>query len=267
MILAECPIPTGQILEALNPPRSAEYFFACTVAVPQKFKSTHDFPTRFRASCPPGERNEEVKSGSDFSIKRLRLPQRQEILLSSVHFPSKLRQTPDDQAAYVTRFADVLTKAEILAEHSRTVLVGDLNMNPYENGVVLNIGLHAVASRRIASRESRVVKFESDQFFYNPMWLHFGEKKQGHAGTYYYASPKARADFWNIYDQVLVRPSLLPYFRDEDVSVLWQDEARNVMLITSDGLPDKQAASDHLPPSVSSRHLVRHAHVRKLVAR
>jgi hypothetical protein len=79
------------------------------------------------------------------------------------------------------------------------------------------------------------------------MWSHFGEKKQGHAGTYYYPNPKARADFWNIYDQVLVRPALLPYFRDEEVAILWQYLAGNVPLLRADGSPNSKEISDHLP--------------------
>jgi len=120
-------------------------------------------------------------------------------------------------------------------------------MNPYEDGVVMTTGLHAVMTRRIAVKETRRVKFESSQYFYNPMWSHFGEKQEGHAGTYYFATPKARADFWNIYDQILVRPSLLPYFRDEDVAILIRDQASGELFINPDGIPNSRDVSDHLP--------------------
>jgi hypothetical protein len=188
--------------------------------------------------------------GDDYSFRRLALPNKEEFLLCAVHFPSKLRQHPIDQTHFISApngFATTLAEVERAIGHTRTLLVGDLNMNPYDDAVVLAGGLHAVPTRRIALRETRKVKFESNRFFYNPMWSHFGERKQGHAGTYYFAGPKARADYWNVYDQVLVRPALLPYFRDDDVMVLWQDSAGGVSLLRPDGSPNAIDTSDHLP--------------------
>lgn len=241
LVLAECPMLPGVILTALNRP-TVDYFYAQSqchkIQLYTRFSDEYVLPVR---------QGSDVILGDDFSLRRLALPTRQEVLLCAVHFPSKLRQQPLDQTAFVTRFADVLLDAENAAGHNRTVLVGDLNMNPYEDGVVMTTGLHAVMTRRIAVRESRRVKFESNPYFYNPMWLHFGEKRPGHAGTYYYSTPKARADFWNIYDQVLVRPALLPHFRDEEVEVLWRDEAAGEPLIGADGVPNWRQVSDHLP--------------------
>ncbi|OWK45812.1 hypothetical protein FRUB_02143 [Fimbriiglobus ruber] len=120
-------------------------------------------------------------------------------------------------------------------------------MNPYEDGIVMASGLHAVPTRRIACKEVRTVKFPSGTYFYNPMWSHFGEKLQGHAGSYFLESPKSRADHWNIYDQVLVRPELLPYFRDEDVQIIWHDPIGDRSLLGPDGVPNREEFSDHLP--------------------
>src|SRR6266851_361992 len=140
---------------------------------------------------------------------------------------------------FAVNFSDTLANAEEAVNHNRTLLVGDLNMNPYEDGVVATRGLHAVMTREIARRPLRRVKFESNRYFYNPMWSHFGEKDAGHAGTYYYASPKTRADFWNIYDQVLLRSDLLPSFRNEDLEILHKDDETNVSFVTQEGYPDK----------------------------
>jgi hypothetical protein len=169
------------------------------------------------------------------------------MLLCVVHFPSKLRQAPVDQTIFAVNFSDTLARAEESVKHSRTLLVGDLNMNPYEDGLVATRCLHAVATREIARRPPRRVKYESNSYFYNPMWAHFGEQSEGHAGTYYYANPKARADFWNIYDQVLLRADLLPYFRNEDLQVLHKDVDANLSFLTPKGHPDREEVSDHLP--------------------
>lgn len=240
LILAECPMLPATVLKALNSD-SADFFYAPSGC--PKIQLYVRFSEQF---VTPIMRHGSPIIGDDFSLRLLALPGRKEILLCSVHFPSKLRQKPIDQTDFAMQFAKILGAAEDSAGHSNTVLVGDLNMNPYDDGVVISAGLHAVMTRQIARKETRQVKFPGNLYFYNPMWSHFGEKTEKHAGTYYLASPKARADFWNIYDQVLVRPSLLPHFRDEDVSIVWMDVAGNRRLIKSDGRPDRDT-SDHLP--------------------
>jgi hypothetical protein len=234
-MLAECPLKPGSLLEVLNSATSE--FFHIQTDCPKlelftRFSNEHVLP---------------LEAGNDFLIHRVVLPDRLEILLCLVHFPSKLRQQPIDQTMYAVEFCDVLTRAEEVVEHTRTLLVGDLNMNPYEDGVVTTRGLHAVMTRAIAQRPTRRVKFESNPYFYNPMWRHFGERTEGHAGTYYYSSPKARADFWNIYDQVLIRADLLPHFRDEDLFILHRDLDTGKSFLTARGVPDSDALSDHLP--------------------
>jgi hypothetical protein len=242
IILAECPVLPGDMLVALNR-GTADYSYA------QSGCHKINLYTRFSDQfvLPVMDTTVATITGDDYSLRRVALPGgRQEFLLCAVHFSSKLWQTPGDQTAFAFPFARRLARAEEAVKHQRTLLVGDLNMNPYEDGVVMTQGLHATPSRRIARRERRTVKFESNLHFYNPMWAHFGEKSQGHAGTYYYPSPKARADHWNIYDQVLVRPALLDHFRDEDVEVLHRDQATNTSLLSADGTPDARF-SDHLP--------------------
>jgi hypothetical protein len=137
----------------------------------------------------------------------------------------------------------VLASAE--AEHQRTILVGDLNLNPYEDGVVCDNGLHAVMTRALARKMTRTVKWESNLYFYNPMWSEFGERPEGFVGTYYFRCPDDRADFWNIYDQVLVRPDRLDYFKDEDLQIIHYDLESGVSLLRN-GIPDSRI-SDHLP--------------------
>lgn len=235
LMLAECPTKPASVLETLNH-KTADFFFVPTecpkIAIYTRFSDQYLLPQ---------------SKGDDFTICRLALPGRPELLLCVVHFPSKLRQTPFDQTMFAVNFSDVLTRAEEAVGHTRTILVGDLNMNPYDDGVVSTRCLHGVMTREIARRSARKVKFEGNLYFYNPMWSHFGEKAEGHAGTYYYPGPKTRADFWNVYDQVLLRADLLPHFRDEDLRILHRDAGANVSFLTQAGFPDKESVSDHLP--------------------
>ena len=75
------------------------------------------------------------------------------------------------------------------------MLVGDLNMNPFEDGLVKTTGLHSVMSKSKAKEFSRVVQGRTYPFFYNPMWNLLGDETQGPPGTYYYSSSEHKAFF------------------------------------------------------------------------
>ena len=236
VMLAECPTLPARVLEALN--QSTADFFYVQSECPRIAIYTR-FAERYLAR---------EKEDHYYTIRRLALPGHDEILVCVVHFPSKLFRSSSDQSYLATEFSKILVNTELEIGHSRTLLVGDLNMNPYEDGVVQAGCLHAVMTRGIARRPERVLDgLVCKPYFYNPMWSHFGERKQGHAGTYYYSSPKVRADFWNIYDQVLLRAQLLPFFHEETLRILHEDDATMVSFLTLKGHPDAEKVSDHLP--------------------
>ena len=131
-------------------------------------------------------------------------------------------------------------------EHDIDILVlADLNMNPFETGVVGSEGFHAIMDRRIAASGSRTVSGEQCSFFYNPMWGTFGDLDGKPPGTYYYNSGGEVNYYWNVFDQVLLRPSLLPLMEPGCVNVV--TELMGTSLLTEDGHPDRDAMSDHLP--------------------
>jgi hypothetical protein len=131
------------------------------------------------------------------------------------------------------------------AGHQRTVLVGDMNMNPFEPGLVSSVGLNAVTSRRIAGRMTRTVQGRAYRFFYNPMWGHFGDMRGDTAGSYFYDSAEHLNYFWNVFDQVLLRPELAKRFNSDQLSIVRSVGERS--LVRGDGRPDGTLYSDHLP--------------------
>ncbi len=118
-------------------------------------------------------------------------------------------------------------------------------MNPFEAGVVGAAGLNATMARSQALKEFCTVRGRQYQFFYNPMWGHFGEHGQKPPGTYYRNSGEQVNYYWNMFDQVLVRPSLLDMFPPDGVEIV--THAGRFPLMTSRGLPDRAVGSDHLP--------------------
>lgn len=179
------------------------------------------------------------------AIRNIQLPTGNDVLLVASHLPSKLYQSDIDQSFFAARVAQLIKEMEELVGHSQTVVVGDLNMNPFESGVVSADAFHAVMSKAIALRNTRVVVGQERKFFYNPMWSRFGDGSLGPSGTYYYNSGTMVNYFWNIFDQVLLRPELLPFFNDDDLEILIS--VGDLSLLTAKGLPNARDFSDHLP--------------------
>lgn len=179
-------------------------------------------------------------------IRRMVFEGSPDILLVVMHFQSKLNWTDADQVHGVAEISRQISEEELKFFHKRTLLVGDLNMNPFENGVVGSAGLHAVMTKGVARQKSRQVNGKECHFFYNPMWRFFGERSDGPPGTFFYqASGRPIAFFWNIFDQVMVRPDLIDAL--QEVRIV--DHAGASSLLSDRGLPDADVGSDHLPIS------------------
>ena len=193
----------------------------------------------------PSQSIENIGDRDHVSIKRIVPPLGKDMLLIAVHMPSKLYYDEDDQFAFSIRLMDDIAEIEGKLNHKRTVVVGDFNMNPFEKGMIAGDELHAVMDRTVARKESRIIGSERKYFFYNPMWNLFGDIKEP-VGTYYYDnSSRQKNYYWNIYDQVIVRPALIDYFDEMSLEIIREAGGRS--LVNKRGLPDKGKYSDHLP--------------------
>jgi len=174
------------------------------------------------------------------TIRRIVLPSHAEILLAAVHFHDKTNWTDEDQLVEATNLARDIVKIEEHFGHTRTLLVGDLNMNPFDKAVVAAAGLHGVMTKSVARKQTRTVAAREYRFFYNPMWAHFGDRTSAPPGTTFYQKAVQIMYFWNIVDQVLVRPDLMDALHD--VRIL--DNIGETSLVDVAGRP---FLSDHLP--------------------
>ena len=173
------------------------------------------------------------------------LPGSDDFLLVAAHMPSKIYSDSADQAGHCEDLAAEIQKIEDHLEHTRTVVIGDLNQNPFEEGMVSAKGLNAVMSKVIAKRDSRQFHGTKYRLFYNPMWGRLGDTTEGPPGTYFNPSSKKCEIFWHTLDQVLVRPSMLSRFRSDRLRILTSDGHRS--LLNRYEHPSKSTASDHLP--------------------
>lgn len=233
LVLAECNISPAALLLSLKRTKPAYQFSF-------GYSRRLMFMTKFHAGFL-----KPVFESDRISIRKLNLPARKEILIAAAHLPSRIGFSEASLDFECVSFAHYIEEQERIAGHRRTVVLGDLNVNPFDKGLVAAEGFHAVMSRDVASRGHRTIQGRQYHFFYNPMWSYFGDCPDGPAGTYYYERAEHVNYFWNMFDQVLIRPELLQNFECNQVQVLTKAGASS--LVGTSGRPDKTSASDHLP--------------------
>ena len=234
--LAENEIPIAALLKSINDSKTGIETFNSPFSLSKRITLLSKLPNNY------------IKPLADeggISIRHVISPIGQDIILAIVHLPSKLHKDDQDQAFYSVRVARLIEEYEQRLGHTRTIVVGDLNMNPFEAGLVAADTFHAVMSRRIALKETRVVDKQPRRFFYNPMWGRMGDHAKGPPGTYHYNAGGQISYFWNTFDQVLVRPDLLANFNDDDLHIV--TKIGQINLFTDSHVPDTNVASDHLP--------------------
>ena len=193
----------------------------------------------------PNDRFRLVADDGHLSIKEYRPLVGSSLLIVGVHLASKLFQREFDQPTEARRLMRRTEEAEAMVGHERTIVLGDFNMNPFEPGMVDSDGLHGVMDRRIAAKKARTVNGESRRYFYNPMWKLMGDNSAEALGTYFRGGGSYVHYFWHTFDQVLLRPSLLESFREEELRVV-QSVGRH-SLLAKNGLGIDRRVSDHLP--------------------
>lgn len=234
VMLAECPLGVAEVLRELNSaPGSGFHYNAGNC---EKITVYSKFATHL---VPP------IHEESRMSIRHMKIPGAQDWLLAVVHLGSKLHNSDASQTIAATEISRSIVSTEKKIGHSRTVLVGDLNMNPFEHGIVAASGLHATMDRRIAEKRGRMVERKVYPFFYNPMWSLLGDASPGPPGTYFSRQSQQLVYFWHMFDQVLLRPEVLPKFQNKDLMIL--DSDGTSPFLKPSGVPDVDVASDHLP--------------------
>jgi hypothetical protein len=236
VILVECIISPDVILAELN--QEAPSFYS---------RQTPN--RRFRIFARfPGEFLELLVDTQRMCVWRLRLPAQKEILIAIVHFPDRRNHPPSDQLSLSYELAAILRHAEDLAGHSRTILVGDFNMNPFDHGMVDINGFGAMMTKELARKHSLGVE-ESRGRFYNPMWSRLGDLSAGPPGTFYHPRNDNSNIYWHMLDQILIRPDLIRALREDSIQVLTNVLSGDgeIDLIQEKRKPWRLAVSDHLP--------------------
>ena len=174
---------------------------------------------------------EEIYGHSRYGLYHLVHNSFNDLLMGVVHFPSKLNWgDSDDHSGLCTSLREDLELKELELEHSRTFILGDFNMNPFEKGLLSAVGLNNTSSREIALVGERQVLTKPFKYFYNPMWNFFGEFSKGSvSGTHYFDTYKYINLHWNIYDQILLRPDIIDLFDENNLDILREIEGKSLL--------------------------------------
>lgn len=239
IIIAECDIKKVTVLENLNSTSNDFYFY--DLGKTTKIKIFGKYHPDFVKVVLDIERRVAIEINDPLFGK---------ILLIALHYQSKNNWELDDQSAHVPSLNSFINTAEAISGLNKTIVVGDFNMNPFDAGMVQTTGLHAVMDRKIALKKSRIIEGIEYKFFYNPMWSFFGDDKK-EKGTFYKALSKPIVYYWNILDQVLIRPELIDSFDFEFLNIVIST-GKNDLLTTNGYI--RNDISDHLPIKFSIKN-------------
>ena len=165
-------------------------------------------------------------------------------ILCGVHLNSQIySDNKDRREIEIEQIVRDVLKIEREINSKNTIIVGDFNINPYDKSCVSARYFHSIPVFEETVREARIVEGREYQMFYNPMWNFLGDFKEPY-GTYYCNSGDTVNPFWNIFDQVVIRPALRNHFVDESLSII--TKTVSLSLIDKKKHPD-HSISDHLP--------------------
>lgn len=200
-------------------------------------------------SALPNSSVVKIRDVNWLTIKHVTPPSGKSFLFVAIHFASKMHKDSSSQAMRTTRIREYIDQAELEAGHSRTLVIGDFNQNPYELGMTDADGLHAVKTKNIANKEHHIVDGLTRKYFYNPMWNLMGDESNGPPGTYFLQSCEKHV-YWHSFDQVLLRPSILEKYKEGDVSII--EKIGDRLLLKKHKIDTE--ISDHLPITVKIRN-------------
>ena len=242
LILAEAEgLSVKGCLFTLN--RDAGHKYFCPASGSKRLTVLTKFDSAFMQHVATGE----PASTARWTFHRLHLPHCHAVIVASVHLRSKVRAGEADQYKRARRLSEEILRLEAIERSTRTLVVGDFNMDPFEPGMQACDGLHALLSRVEISqrRGSRRDDATDYRMFFNPGWRLHGEQVSGPPGSYYYAGDGTVVQYWHLFDQVLIRPALLDGFSNSAIRIL--DSIAGEPLLDSAGRPDTARFSDHLP--------------------
>lgn len=161
-------------------------------------------------------------------------------LLAAVHLEDRRNYEVADRIDTIKSLVADITVTEELFKCNNTIVIGDLNANPYDEELLSKYAFNAVLFKKIIEKnELTNPKTLKRKRFYNPI-LHYISETNEMYGSFYYDS-EHMTPYWHCLDQVLVRKSLANTINH--VEYLKKINKKDLLKNT---IPNEKI-SDHLP--------------------
>lgn len=189
-----------------------------------------------------------VKNGIDATVRREQTRyalytlsfNSQEYVLAGVHLQDRRSADENQRIAVIARLKNDIKNLEESSKCKKTIIVGDLNANPFDRELLQMDAFHAVFYKDVIRKsESRRVDAVSYRRFYNPVLLSLSEEEKNY-GSFYYSQGSV-TPIWNCYDQILLSRALI----DNVVEIKYLKTIGQQSLIAN--VAPKKEISDHLP--------------------
>ena len=180
-----------------------------------------------------------TREHSRFTVYRCVVGSEQYIVIG-VHLFDRINHGQMSRMVPINALNEFAAEAEKDAGHDRTIIIGDFNLDPFEEEVIGKPALNAVLFRSLIEKHE-VIQYCGKRYkrLYNPI-LSYLKDETGKQGSIYYGNGEA-ALYWNCFDQVLMRRSLIPQY----TSMEYVTQTTKTKLLAKIG-PDRRY-SDHLP--------------------
>lgn len=175
-------------------------------------------------------------------------------ILGGLHFPSKMYTSATKQKDIAVQFKRSIDKIEEKMGLS-SIVIGDFNMNPFELGMIHRESFHALPSIEL-SKEKKYFYDNTYSPFYNPSWIKLGDVefdgkrfKKRPSGSFFSKASSDIEYYWYLFDQVILRYDLSPYFNFHEFKYLTTID--DISLVNDDLTPNDKEYSDHLPLQIA----------------
>lgn len=130
-------------------------------------------------------------------------------IVAAAHLVDRMSSTdPEPRLVDIRKMMDIVHGYEITASISKTIVMGDLNANPYDREMLLPNAFNAMLFKGILrNKTARTWCGDEYSFLYNPT-IHWLSEESENYGSFYY-SGDCISPIWNCYDQALVSPELM----------------------------------------------------------
>jgi hypothetical protein len=173
--------------EGPDDPKKLEAELSSSAARPYRHAESKNARVLFFSSLQGAiwtDRFEDTLGGSRITAQELELPGTLGLLIVGAHLDAANFESAGGQAERARLLAGELRRIEQDVGHDRTILVGDLNMNPFDDGLVSTTALHAVMSKDLIGSVRKIEARKEFPPFYNPMWSCLGDLVESHSVTW-----------------------------------------------------------------------------------